>query len=333
MVIGKNKESDRLFMQHLSVFFQTRQVWFYFIAIIIGIGASAVFSGTTAAFSTAINPVLALLLFATFLAVPMRKFLESFRNFRFLAIVTAVNFALVPLVALVLTRPVSGQEALTIGVLLVLLAPCVDYVIVFTRLAGGADENLLAATPVLMLLQVLLLPIYLAWFTGGTFLASMDARPFIEAFVFLILLPLVAAAIIQFLASHWRWPALVIDTMDLLMVPLMMLVLFLVISSQFFMVAGNFGQLMYVVPIYVAFLLIMGPLGGIIAKRIGLDFRSQRAVAFSGATRNSLVILPLALALAAEYPLVPAVVICQTVVELLGMLAYTRAIPCLLPDV
>src|SRR3954471_16781448 len=34
---------------------------------------------------------------------------------------------------------------------MVLLTPCIDYVIVFTRLAGGSDRKLLAAAPSLML--------------------------------------------------------------------------------------------------------------------------------------------------------------------------------------
>jgi ACR3 family arsenite efflux pump ArsB len=36
---------------------------------------------------------------------------------------------------------------------MVLLTPCIDYVIVFTRLAGGSDRRLLAAAPLLMLAQ------------------------------------------------------------------------------------------------------------------------------------------------------------------------------------
>lgn len=36
-------------------------------------------------------------------------------------------------------------EGLLLGVLLVLLTPCIDYLIVFTGLAGGARARLLAA--------------------------------------------------------------------------------------------------------------------------------------------------------------------------------------------
>ena len=51
--------------------------------------------------------------------------------------------------------------------LLVLLAPCIDYVVVFTALARGAHEKLLAATPLLMLGQILALPVLLPLLGGG----------------------------------------------------------------------------------------------------------------------------------------------------------------------
>ena len=52
-----------------------------------------------------------------------------------------------------------------------------------------------------------------------------------------------------------------------------------------------------------------------------------RALVFTAVTRNSLVVLPLALALPAGYELAPAVVATQTLVELTGMIVLTRAVP------
>ncbi|GAA1677918.1 hypothetical protein GCM10010977_29450 [Citricoccus zhacaiensis] len=52
---------------------------------------------------------------------------------------------------------------------------------------------------------------------------------------------------------------------------------------------------------------------------------------FSGATRNSLVVLPLVLALPAAYDLAPLVVVTQTLVELIIMVLFVRLIPRLIP--
>lgn len=83
---------------------------------------------------------------------------RAFCDRRFLGAVLILNFVLIPVVVLGLSRFVAQDQALLVGVLLVLLTPCVDYVIIaFSGLAGGARDRLLAATPLLILLQVLLL--------------------------------------------------------------------------------------------------------------------------------------------------------------------------------
>ena len=46
---------------------------------------------------------------------------------------------------------------------------CVDDVVVFTRLGRGDAARLLAATPILLLVQLLLQPVYLGLFLGGAF--------------------------------------------------------------------------------------------------------------------------------------------------------------------
>ncbi len=71
----------------------------------------------------------------------------------------------------------------------------------------------------------------------------------------------------------------------------------------------------------------MVPLGLLAAKPADLDGAATRAVVFSGATRNSLVVLPLALALPAPLALAALVVVTQTFVELLGMVLLVRFLP------
>ncbi|MEW1921829.1 bile acid:sodium symporter [Pseudarthrobacter oxydans] len=58
-----------------------------------------------------------------------------------------------------------------------------------------------------------------------------------------------------------------------------------------------------------------------------MDAASAKAVIFSGATRNSLVVLPLVLALPEPLALVSLVVVTQTLVELIGMVAYVKIVP------
>mgnify|MGYP003350326503 CR=1 FL=1 len=58
---------------------------------------------------------------------------------------------------------------------------------------------------------------------------------------------------------------------------------------------------------------------------------AARATVFSGATRNSLVVLPLALALPAPLGLASTVVVAQTLVEVVGMIVLVLVVPRLVP--
>lgn len=112
----------------------------------------------------------------------------------------------------------------------------------------------------------------------------------------------------------------------------MMATLFTVIASQVRGVGEQFGALAAVVPLYLGFLAVMVPIRTLTARAARLGVRSPRALVFTGATRNSLVVLPLALALPPSLDLAPLVVVTQTMVELMGMVIFVRLIPRLLPE-
>jgi len=323
---------------------ERRQVPLYLAAIAVGAVMGWLVPAVAPALAVSITPVLGLLLFATFLGIPLGDVGRSVRDLRFLGSVLVVNFVIVPAVVFALSRFVAGDRALLLGVLLVLLTPCVDYVIVFTGLAGGARERLLAATPLLMLLQIVLLPLYLLLFAGPDAVALIEVGPFLEAFLLLIVLPLAAAAAVQTLARRasaapdargartGRTVLAIEATMQVLMVPLMMLTLAVVVGSQIAAVGAQAVDLVAVVPLYVVFLIVMVAVGIGVARLARLHAPAARALVFSGVTRNSLVVLPLALALPASLALAPLAVVTQTLVELVGMVILVRVLPKLLPE-
>ena len=249
-----------------------------------------------------------------------------------------MNFAVVPVVVFLLSRIVAHDQVLLVGVLFVLLTPCVDYVIVFTGIAEGAKERLLAAAPVLMLVQMFLLPLYLRLFIGSEFVQVVDFTPFVEAFLLLIALPLIAAGVTQIAAGVTQIAAALTRTGRIVqevvlgaMVPLMMLTLAVVVASQIVGVGQEFIALLLVVPVYILFAAVMIPVGVLAGRIAGLDVRGRRAIVFSGATRNSLVVLPLVFALPAAFDLAPLVVVTQTLIELIAMVVFIRLIPRLIP--
>ena len=107
--------------------------------------------------------------------------------------------------------------------------------------------------------------------------------------------------------------------------------LFVVVGSQVPKLRGRFNDVATAVPVYAAFLVVMAVVGVAAARVARLDVGRARALVFTGATRNSLVVLPLALALPAAYAVTPAIVVTQTLVELVGMLVHIRLVPRLVP--
>lgn len=124
--------------------------------------------------------------------------------------------------------------------LVVLLTPCVDYVIVFCGLAGGASRRLLVATPLLPILQMLLLPTFLVLFMGTDLADVVEFGPFVEAFVVLIVIPLTLAWLTQAWARRHRSGVVVTRAMGTVMAPLMALTLLVVVASQVPQLSGNF---------------------------------------------------------------------------------------------
>ncbi|MFE6969712.1 bile acid:sodium symporter [Isoptericola sp. NPDC057653] len=317
-----------------------RQVPLYLAAIVVGAAAGLTLPEVAPALEHAITPVLALLLFATFLGVPLVDVGRAFRDWRFLAVVLTTNFVVMPAVTFGLSRAVADDAGLLLGVLLVLLTPCVDYVVVFTGLAGGARDRLLAATPLLMLLQLLLLPGHLALLAGPGVLGVVDAGPFVHAFVVLVVAPLAAAGVVQALARRGgadrpgaagRAGRATEAVAAGAMVPLMMATLAVVVGSQVAAVGARAVDLVRVVPLYVAFVVVAVAVG-LAAGRAGrLDAPRTRAAVFSTTTRNSLVVLPLALALPGALALAPLAVVTQTLVELVAMVVLVRLVPRLAP--
>ncbi|MBW8129480.1 MULTISPECIES: arsenic resistance protein [Pseudomonas] len=304
------------------------QIPVYFVAVLLAAAFGLLAPSLAHGLSALVTPAIAVLMYAMFLQIPFLDLRQSLSNKRFLSALLLANFILVPLLVWALTQSLVGRPALLIGALLVLLTPCIDYVVVFTHIGKGDSRLMLAATPVLLLLQLVLLPIYLSVMLGAQSEVVVEARPFFEAFLLLIVVPMILAVVTTSLArrssvvsvwnSGWAW----------LPVPAMAVVLFVVIGSQITSVVRDINLLLPVIPVYVGFL-VLAPLMGVLASRLfALPAATARAVTFSASTRNSLVVLPLALALPEDVRgLAATAVILQTLIELVGELIYVRLIP------
>ncbi|MCB5163897.1 bile acid:sodium symporter [Streptomyces bambusae] len=308
------------------------QVAIYLAALAVGGLAGALAPSLGPGLEHAINPVLGALLFVTFLQVPAADLGRALRDGRFLTAALVVNFAVVPLVVAAMFAFLPADQAVRAGALLVLLCPCVDYVIVFSGLAGGSGRRLLAATPLLLLAQMLLLPAFLHLFLGAGLADVVEPGPFVAAFLVLIVIPLALAWLLQAWAARRPAGRQVADAATTTMVPLMAATLLTVVASQIPRLGDARTDVAALIPFYAAFLVVMAFAGKAVARLFRLDTGAARAIVFTGATRNSLVVLPLALSLPEALAPAAAAVVTQTLVEVLGMPAYVRLVPRLVPD-
>jgi ACR3 family arsenite efflux pump ArsB len=311
---------------HLRDRLEHHQVIVYFAAVVLAAAAAAVLPGTDA-LEGAINPALAMMLFVTFLQVPLADLGRAFKRVRFLGALMTSNFLIVPLLVAFLLRLLPADPMVRLGVLLVLLTPCIDYVVTFSHIGRADARLLLASTPALLIAPMLLLPVYLGLFLGDASADLVRLGPFVDAFVWLIAIPFALAAVVQLWAAQSSAGARIAAGLGLLPVPATALVLFIVVAAVVPQLGAAIDAALRVVPLYVAFAVVAPLIGWTVARVARLEVPAARAVAFSSATRNSLVVLPLALAVPGAIPVLPAVIVTQTMVELVSSVIYMRLMP------
>ena len=243
-------------MERLTL--ERNQVWLYLGGILAGLALGNLAPGMGSTLEYMLWPALVALLYATFVQMPLLHVREAFRDHRFVGAVLLGNFLLVPLLTWAMLQWLPHDPALRMGVLLVLLVPCTDWFITFSQLGGGNVPRAIAVTPINLLLQLALLPLYL-WLMLDQGVALELRVIDLWPALLVVLIPLVLAALserwIEARAGRdvWRerlawWP-----------VPLLTLVVFLIAGAQAEAVRAALRELLIVIPVFVLFLLAVEP--------------------------------------------------------------------------
>ncbi|MGM0543409.1 MAG: arsenic resistance protein [Pseudomonadota bacterium] len=297
------------------------QVGCYLVAIVAGIGTGARWDALHT-WEAALWPLLGALLYATFTQVPLLHIFKAFNDLRFIAALIAGNFVVMPLVVWGLVTLFALETSLMLGVLLVLLVPCTDWFISFTHLGQGDSARAIAATPVLLLLQILLLPLYVTLIMGEQLVASQLFSELLPAFAGLIVTPLLLAWLTEKGAERYAVLERGVSLMGWLPVPLLTAVVFLIAASQVHVIMETRETLWQVAAIFVIYLLAAAMVARLLGQLAKLPVAAGRTLAFSLGTRNSFVVLPLAMALPDIWAAAVVVIVMQSLIELLGMVVY-----------
>lgn len=307
---------------------EEKQILIYIITLLTSVAIGLVWEKSTI-LEHLIEPIIGILLYSMFCQIPFLELKQALKNRSFFKALLFGNFILIPIFVWLLVSVFPIDSIIAIGVLLVLLTPCIDYVIVFTHLGKGDSKSILASTPLLFIFQMLLLPLYLWVFLGKETMDIIDVTPFLKAFTYLIVIPFVLSIVTQMISkSNNKVGKSILNFSGWLPVPFMALTFFVVITSQIGVLYDNPSPIISVVPIYIVFAIIAPFIGKISAKLFKVNIYGSRAISFSTGTRNSLVVLPLALSLPApDNQLVAVVIVTQTIVEIFFELIYIKVIP------
>lgn len=306
---------------------ERHQVPIYFAAVLLGSAVGLLWPGAASALEVTIWPVVGILLYVTFLQVPLLQFRQALSDVRFLAAMLTANFVFVPLVVWGLLWLLPPSPPILLGAALVLLTPCTDWMNTFTLLGKGDAHRTLAATPLLLITQIILLPVFLWLLLESDSSRMVATGPFLQAFVGLVMLPLSLAWLTEWWGKRSERVARWIGMSSPLPVVLLSLVVLVIAASQIQQVLDHARQLTQVTLIFALYLALAAIIGRLTVWLYSLPPRSGRGVIFSTGTRNSFVVLPLALALPAEWQLAVAVIVIQAFVEMLGMLVFIRLVP------
>ncbi|MDX1354914.1 MAG: arsenic resistance protein [Halomonas venusta] len=311
---------------------ERQQSWVYLGFICLGLMMGLIAPLLASSLEQLLWPLLGILLYATFTQIPLLHIKQSVTDKRFMAALLIGNFIIIPtlLGLLVLGVSVLGlplSPPVIAGVLLVLLMPCTDWFITFTHLGKGDAARAVAATPLLLLIQMAALPVYLWLFLGGEWFLLTFSTDLLSAFAGLILLPLSLAWLTELAAKRSSAIKRSVGCLIYLPVPLLALVVFIIAASQVNSVLGLSHVLWQVVFIFIGFLVIAGLLGKTLGSLFKLPPASARTLAFSFGTRNSFVMLPIALTLPNGWQAAVVVIVFQSLVELFGMVALIRWVP------
>ncbi len=272
----------------------------------------------------------AIALFHVALGLPLLSFGRVVGSGRVWRALLVLNLVVVQALAFVLARIQWRTPDLQVGLLLALLGPGVALSIPIIRRAGGDAESVLGITPLLLAGQLVVVPPLAIVLSGGQFHWS-DLPSTFSPIIWVIAFPVALAALIQFVGKRFGVDQVRQRFSDYSV---------FWISLAFFLTAWSvgsshterLGQLAWIIPLAIAFLVLMAPISLLIAGLVGVTADRRRAILIAAAGRGGVVMVPITLALDPEYwGFLPLVVMVQASVEAVGLVVYRTISPEIVP--
>ncbi len=270
----------------------------------------------------------AIVIFHLALSLPLLSIGRAVGNGRVWRALLILNLVIAPVLAFVLSRVVWHTPEMQIGVLLVLLAPGISLALPVIRGAGGDAESVLGVMPVFLAVVLLIVPVFTVFLSGGVF-TFQDVVPTLIPVGLIVGVPVILAAVFQALfirrpgaraigrLIHPRntvgWAALALGATAF---------------REVSFAPEWVSQLGWLVPLSIAFLVLMAPVSLLVSSLAGVSADKRRAILISAVGRGGLVIVPISLTLDHEtWGMVPLVILVQIAIEAVGLMVYRSITP------
>ena len=238
-----------------------------------------------------INLFLCIMLYGIFLEVPLKNLKKSFKNIKFSSTSIMINFIWTPIFGYFLGNLfLNGNMDIFIGFFMLILTPCTDWYLIFTKIAKG-DLNLsLSILPINLILQIVLLPIYLIIFFSSN--DTINYSNLVYSLIIVIVIPFLSAQITKLLLNNKLKK--ITNFFSKYQIVFLALAVFAIFNSQ-----GNqlFGHLNSVLTIFIPliiFFITTTLIDLLLSEQIHLTYEEYASLTMTTLARNS----PLALAIA-----------------------------------
>ena len=205
-----------------------------------------------------INIFLCLMLLGVFLEIPINNIKKSFKNANFTIASLIINFLWTPLFGYFLgSLFLNGNIDVWIGFFMMILTPCTDWYLVFTKIAKGDLTLSLSILPINLVLQIILLPIYLViFFSSGN---TMEYAQLLYSLLIVIVIPFVLAQIIKFILNN-DLKEKVTDLFSDLEIWFLALAVFCIFASQGELLSANLDSVITIFfPLIIFFIVKIAP--------------------------------------------------------------------------
>ncbi len=262
-----------------------------FLAVIIGLAFSNI-NIITQNTDYLITIFLCLMLYGVFLEIQLNELKNSFRNVKFSITSIVINFIWTPLFGYFLGSIfLKGNVDILIGFFMLILTPCTDWYLVFTKLAKGELKLSLSILPINLLLQIVLLPIYLIiFFSSGN---TMDYSQLGYSILTVIVIPFVLAQITKLLFKN-DTKEKIIGLFSNLEILFLALAVFCIFASQGRLLLENLNSVMTIFIPLILFFSANTIIDLLLAEKINFTYSEYASLTMTTLARNS----PLALAIA-----------------------------------